>query len=174
MDREQQNWKVLLPDEVRRMLPHRWPIAFINDRVQVDVENKKVQTARPFGFLWWLFCKLCHFRERPVLPGIILIETCAQLCAVLAIELFGNENKGLTIFNSVKAKFSRPVEPPTNMLYFVSTLNKHKRGILFFDCKVMDYEGKVLAELEIIGTSMPAELTNEKAVQKPLKEIPET
>jgi 3-hydroxyacyl-[acyl-carrier-protein] dehydratase len=143
-------------EEIKKILPHKWPFLLISDTVTIKDGN--ALTGRPFGFFWWLACKLGHFSKVPIIPGVVLIELCAQLCAVLIISQKTDLDEGLPIFNGVKAKFIEPVYPTKTITYFQAKLSKEKLGVLFFECSVHDYKGKKLAEIEIKGRNVPIEL----------------
>ena len=54
-----------------------------------------------------------HFPERPVMPGVLIIEAMAQTAAVFVVHTLGPESEGkLVYFMSVDgARFRKPVEP---------------------------------------------------------------
>ena len=79
--------------EIMRILPHRFPFLFV-DRVDVDDEGlsgkgfKNVTINEPYfeG----------HFPNNPVMPGVILIETMAQVGAVIILSK--EEYRGKTAY----------------------------------------------------------------------------
>ena len=93
-----------------RMIPHRYPFLMI-DRV-VDVVSgescvgvKNVTINEPFF--------QGHFPQRPVMPGVLVIEAMAQTAAVIVVEKLGVENQGkLVYFMTIEeARFRRPIGP---------------------------------------------------------------
>ena len=67
-------------DDIRRILPHRWPMIFVDRVISLKLPNeiigiKNVSIAEP-AFEG-------HFPQQSVLPGIYLIESLAQLAGVL-------------------------------------------------------------------------------------------
>lgn len=99
---------VLSSSDIQKIIPHRYPFLLIDriDELEVGVRGKGVKnvTANEMHFLG-------HFPENPVMPGVLIIEACAQVGAVvvLAAEKF----KGKTAyFTGIKnAKFRRKVVP---------------------------------------------------------------
>ena len=79
--------------EIMSILPHRFPFLFV-DRVDVDDEGlsgkgfKNVTINEPYfeG----------HFPNNPVMPGVILIETMAQVGAVIILSK--EEYRGKTAY----------------------------------------------------------------------------
>ena len=92
------------------MIPHRYPFLLI-DRVQDVVPKtsatgiKNVTINEPFfpG----------HFPDKPIMPGVLIIESMAQTAAVLVVSGLGTETEGkLVYFMSVEsARFRKPVIP---------------------------------------------------------------
>ena len=92
------------------MIPHRYPFLLI-DRVQDVVPGtsatgvKNVTINEPFfpG----------HFPDKPIMPGVLIIESMAQTAAVLVVSGLGTETEGkLVYFMSVEsARFRKPVIP---------------------------------------------------------------
>ncbi|MGZ8349685.1 MAG: 3-hydroxyacyl-ACP dehydratase FabZ [Allosphingosinicella sp.] len=101
------------PLDVRRVmaaLPHRFPMLLV-DRVEelhVDqriVATKAVTINEPFF--------AGHFPDRPIMPGVLIVEALAQAAGVLAVESLGLAGSGkLVYFMAIDgAKFRQPVEP---------------------------------------------------------------
>lgn len=95
---------------VMEMIPHRYPILMI-ERVkdvvlgQSAVGVKNVSINEPFF--------QGHFPSRPVMPGVLIIESMAQTSAVLVVATLGADAEGkLVYFMTVdEARFRKPVTP---------------------------------------------------------------
>ena len=102
--------KTINIEEIIKMIPHRYPFLLI-DRVQDVVPKasatgiKNVTINEPFfpG----------HFPDKPIMPGVLIIESMAQTAAVLVVSGLGTETEGkLVYFMSVEsARFRKPVIP---------------------------------------------------------------
>ena len=55
-----------------------------------------------------------HFPERPLVPGVLLVEAAAQLAGVVAHSIAGGDGGGMLVMN--EARFRRPVTPPAEIL----------------------------------------------------------
>lgn len=92
------------------MIPHRYPFLLV-DRVEDIVPGesavgvKNVTINEPFF--------QGHFPNRPVMPGVLIIEAMAQTAAVLVVDSLGEQSEGkLVYFMTIEnARFRRPVEP---------------------------------------------------------------
>jgi 3-hydroxyacyl-[acyl-carrier-protein] dehydratase len=97
-------------ERIMRMIPHRYPFLLIDKVVDVrpDAEAvgvKNVTINEPFF--------AGHFPQRPVMPGVLIIESMAQTAAVLVVQTLGARAEGkLVYFMSVdNARFRKPVVP---------------------------------------------------------------
>lgn len=97
-------------DDIKRMIPHRYPFLLIDKVVDVVAETSAVGvknvTANEPHFEG-------HFPVQPIMPGVLIIEAMAQTAAVLVVATLGNEARGqLVYFMTIdNARFRRPVTP---------------------------------------------------------------
>jgi len=97
-------------DEIKRHIPHRPPMLMI-DRVESIVANtsavgvKMVSISEPFF--------AGHFPDRPIMPGVYIIEAMAQAAACMVSASLDREPDGnLILFTTIdKVKFRKPVLP---------------------------------------------------------------
>lgn len=115
---------------VMEMIPHRYPILMI-ERVkdvvlgQSAVGVKNVSINEPFF--------QGHFPSRPVMPGVLIIESMAQTSAVLVVATLGADAEGkLVYFMTVdEARFRKPVTPG-DVLYVHVTKLQSRRNVWKF------------------------------------------
>ena len=101
---------VISLNEIKRMIPHRYPFLMIDQVVNL-VEGitamgiKNVTSNEPHF--------LGHFPEKPIMPGVLIIEAMAQTAAILVAKSLGLvDHQFLVYFLSIeKGKFRKPVEP---------------------------------------------------------------
>ncbi len=95
------------------VIPHRPPFLFV-DRVLTcsEQEAEAEYTFEDNDFF------AGHFPERPIVPGVILLEGMAQTLAYLALRQLGGGSVLLTGFES--AKIRRPVTPGDTVRYSVA------------------------------------------------------
>ena len=136
--------------EIQNLLPHRYPFLLI-DRVvefhegQSLVGIKNVTVNEPFF--------QGHFPEKPVMPGVLILEALAQATGLLAFRTGnrGAERESLYYLVGIdKARFKQPVEPGDQLRLSVELI-KTRRGIWVFDTTAT-VDGKTAATAEIMCT----------------------
>ncbi len=135
--------KVIDIDRVMQMIPHRYPFLMV-DRVvdvlpdQSAVGIKNVTINEPFfpG----------HFPARPIMPGVLIIESMAQTAAVLVVETLGERAEGkLVYFMSVEnARFRKPVGPGDQLRIHV--FKERNRGNVWKFRGEARVDGQLMAE----------------------------
>lgn len=95
---------------VMAVLPHRYPMLLV-DRVESLVINEKIRAIKAVSMNEGFFQG--HFPDKPIMPGVLIIEALAQAAAVLAMESLGlSDSNKLVYFMAIEnAKFRAPVEP---------------------------------------------------------------
>jgi 3-hydroxyacyl-[acyl-carrier-protein] dehydratase len=97
-------------ERIMQMIPHRDPFLLIDKLIDVKpaVSAIGVKHITPAEYYF-----KGHFPERPVVPGVLIIEMMAQTAAVLVVHTLGPASEGkLVYFMSVdNARFRRPVVP---------------------------------------------------------------
>ena len=128
-------------NRIKELIPHRYPFLLI-DGIQTLTPNvsatgiKNVSVNEPFfeG----------HFPDRPVMPGVLIIESMAQTAGCLVVASLGKESEGkLVYFMTIEnARFRKPVVPGDRLIINVEKLRS--RGSVFkFSGKA--FVGEVLA-----------------------------
>lgn len=95
-------------DEIQKILPHRPPFLLI-DRVD-ELEPGKKATGRKCVTMNEPFFQ-GHFPGKAVMPGVIILESLAQMGAVCMLTVEGNEGKIVYFGGMDKVKFKRQVYP---------------------------------------------------------------
>lgn len=97
-------------NRIMEMIPHRYPFLLI-DRVEGIEKDQRAVGIKNVTFNEPHF--IGHFPQRPIMPGVLIIEAMAQTSAVLVVDTLGKGAEGkLVYFMSVdEAKFRKPVVP---------------------------------------------------------------
>lgn len=114
--------------EVLHYLPHRYPFLLIDRVLSINpghslIGIKNVSFNEPFF--------QGHFPQRPIMPGVLILEALAQATGILAFKSESETPDHQSMYYLVgidKARFKRPVEPGDQLVLEVS-LERVKRGV---------------------------------------------
>ncbi len=94
--------------DIQKILPHRYPFLLVDKVIEIEegkraVGIKNVTVNEPFF--------QGHFPGNPIMPGVLIVESLAQVGAVMLLSM--PENKGkLGVFTGISnMKFRRQVVP---------------------------------------------------------------
>ena len=134
---------------IQRIIPHRYPFLLI-DKVRDIVLNESCVGIKCVTYNEPQFQG--HFPDRPVFPGVLLIEAMAQtagaMCVLKTRNAGGAGKPSVVYFMTVdKVKFRKPVVPGDTVEFHVRKL-KQRANMWWFrgEAKV---DGKVVAEGEV-------------------------
>jgi len=96
-------------DQIKKILPHRYPLLLVDRITECDEESKivgiKCVTMNEPFFQG-------HFPEYPVMPGVLIIEAMAQVACILGLRILKREGNASVLFTGIDAvKFRKPVRP---------------------------------------------------------------
>lgn len=130
--------------EIQEILPHRYPFLLVDRILEIEpgkriVGFKNVTINEPFF--------QGHFPKHPIMPGVLIIESMAQVGGVLAFKSTqGNEGQLVFFLGIDKAKFRKPVYPGDQLRIEVEVIQERPP---FWRLKGMAYvDGKLAAEAE--------------------------
>jgi len=136
--------------QIRNYLPHRYPFLLIDRVLEAEAESslvalKNVTYNEPFFS--------GHFPNRPVMPGVLIVEALAQAAALMASygrEDIDIENRVYYFTGIDKARFKRPVEPGDQLVFEVKLVRRIKN---MWKCKgIAKVDGEVAASAELMFT----------------------
>lgn len=93
-------------DQIREVLPHRWPMLLLDRVGRVEPGVKGTATKNVTGTELWF---QGHFPTEAVLPGVVMIEAMAQLAGVVFALAGASRISYLAGVRSMR--FRRPVVP---------------------------------------------------------------
>ncbi len=132
--------------EILRYLPHRYPFLLVDRIIDIQgdvscvgIKNVTINEPQFQG----------HFPERPVMPGVLMIEAMAQTAGVIAMRAAtGVERPKSVYFVTIdNAKFRKPVGPG-DRIEFHMTKTAHKRNIFWYSGRAL-VDGALVCEAQI-------------------------
>ena len=145
--------KLVNIEKIVNMIPHRYPMLLI-DKVEDLILGESATGIKNVTANENFFTG--HFPSKMVMPGVLMIESMAQTCAVLVIETLGKTAEGsLVYFMSVDgAKFRKPVIPGDQLKLKVEKV-KNRANVWKFECK--GYVDDKLVSEAVISAMIMAE-----------------
>lgn len=133
---------------IMRQLPHRYPFLLVDRVLECKLGRsltavKNVTINEPFfpG----------HFPQRPVMPGVLILEALAQATGLLTFATLGHSPGQNTLYYFVgidNARFKKPVEPGDQLVLKVEHL-WNKRGVWKYKARA-EVNSQVVAEAELM------------------------
>src|ERR1700712_3876729 len=131
---------------ILKLLPHRYPFLLVDriinirgDSQGIGIKNVTVNEPVFQG----------HFPERPVFPGVLVIEGMAQTAGVIGLLSMGEEAATRIVYFLTidKCKFRKPVFPGQTIEYHMRKVRR-RRDMWWFhgDAKV---DGITVAEADV-------------------------
>ena len=129
--------------DILKHLPHRYPFLFVDKIVSVEL-GKSIHAQKNVSINEDFFNG--HFPNKPVMPGVLIIESMAQTAAILVSKTLKIVDHGfLVYFMSIEnAKFRKLVQPG-DVLYLEVLVRKNRRNTWKFAGNAF-VEKKLVAE----------------------------
>lgn len=138
-------------EDIKALIPHRYPFLLIDRIINIDGDIcatgiKNVTINEPYfpG----------HFPERPIMPGVLIVEAMAQTSGAIVVNSLPIEKRSnIVYFMTIdSAKFRRPVTPGDTLHIKVQKLQSifdiwKYRGEAFVDNVLVaeaEYKAKVV------------------------------
>jgi 3-hydroxyacyl-[acyl-carrier-protein] dehydratase len=132
-------------EKIIKSLPHRYPLLLVDKVMSLEV-NKKIVAIKNVTVNEPHFTG--HFPDRPIMPGVLIIEAMAQAGALMVTCApdFDPENK-LVYFMSIDGvKFRKPVVPGDVLELHVEVVQN--RGSVWKMAAVALVEGQKVTEAQ--------------------------
>lgn len=138
-------------EQIKNILPHREPFLFIDEIREIGddyiVGVKYVKNDEDYF--------KGHFPEEPVMPGVLQLETMAQVGGVLILSTVKNPEDYLTFFMKIdNAKFKKKVIPGDIIIFRLSLISPIRRGLCHMH-GVGFVNEKIVVEADLLAQIAP-------------------
>jgi beta-hydroxyacyl-ACP dehydratase FabZ len=132
-------------NEIRRILPHRYPMLLVDRIVEMDEDRivgiKNVTHNEPFF--------TGHFPDFPVMPGVLIVEAMAQAAGVLVLKSIADRDRKLVLLVAIEnARFRKPVVPGDQLRLEMSVVKRKSTVAKMAGRATVD--GVLVAEAEVM------------------------
>jgi len=134
--------------EILALMPHRYPLLLI-DRV-LEIGEKRVHAIKNVTINEPFF--VGHFPDRPVMPGVLIVEAMAQAGGVLLLSGVKEEDRAgkLVYFTGIdNCRFRRPVLPGDQIHFEVDLVAKRSTFAKMSGKALVD--GEVVCEADMMS-----------------------
>jgi 3-hydroxyacyl-[acyl-carrier-protein] dehydratase len=131
--------------DIVKVLPHRYPFLLVDRILEVE-KGKRAVGIKNVTFNEPQFTG--HFPDRPIMPGVLIIEALAQVGAVLMLQMPENQGK-LALFAGIdECRFRRMVVPGDQLRMEVEVLRL--KGAFGKVRATATVDGQLAAEAELL------------------------
>ncbi len=136
---------IITIEQILKSIPHRYPLLLV-DKIIAMEENKSVIGVKNVTFNEPHFTG--HFPDKPIMPGVLIIEAMAQTASVMVMNSGGRSlDDSIVYFMSIdNAKFRKPVVPGDVLELHIEVLQN--RGAVWKMAGIAKVEGIKVAEAE--------------------------
>lgn len=137
--------KIIDIEKIIKMIPHRYPLLLVDRVIEFD-QDKSIVALKNVTFNEPHFQG--HFPDKPIMPGVLIVEALAQASALLVVESqIDSPDDKLVYFMSIeKAKFRKPVTPGDSLHLKVTTIQN--RGA------VWKFQGEALVDGSLVAEAV--------------------
>jgi 3-hydroxyacyl-[acyl-carrier-protein] dehydratase len=139
--------------KILQVLPHRYPFVMVDRVTEIDA-GKSIRGHKMVSYNepWCVG----HFPGRPIMPGVLVIESLAQIGGILAYasDPFDASRSLMYFLGIDKAKFRRPVTPGDRLDLHVEVV--HHRGNVWKLRGQATVDGALAAQGELLASIVDA------------------
>lgn len=132
--------------EIKKLLPHSYPFLLVDKIIEFE-PSKRIVGIKNVTFNEPFFTG--HFPDKPIMPGVLILEAMAQTGGVLAFKSSPGM-EGSVFFTGIdEARFRKPVIPGDQLKMIVEVV-RHRREIWVFNGKAF-VDNDTAAEARIMA-----------------------
>ena len=135
-------------NQILDIMPHRYPFLLVDKVLHLE-PGKKVSAIKNVTINEPFF--VGHFPDKPVVPGVLLLEIMAQAGGFLVLHSIENPKTKLVYLSSIKSAKFKEVAQPGDQLLIKAKLDKFKMGT----CKIISsifVNDRLITECELLAS----------------------
>ena len=130
-------------EQIKKILPHRYPFLLVDRVLEMSdtriVAIKNISASEPFF--------QGHFPQKPVMPGVLIIEALAQAGGVMMLSRNENRQKLAFLVAVDSARFRKMVVPGDQLKLQVDVIKMKSRVGIVKGVALVDGEEACSAEI---------------------------
>jgi beta-hydroxyacyl-ACP dehydratase FabZ len=113
--------------EILQLLPHRYPFVLV-DRVLFISPGESIRALKNVTINEPFFQG--HFSDRPIMPGVLILEGMVQTAALLLAGQLSKEERDRVCFTGIDGvRFRKPVVPGDQLIFEVAIVKQRSRVV---------------------------------------------
>jgi len=133
---------------ILEMIPHRYPFLMV-DKVVEKKEKLYIQTIKNVTINEPYFTG--HFPEKPIMPGVLIMESMAQSACLIILDYIDNPKHHLVYLSKVNnLRILKNVIPGDQIIINAETLKEKMNSFKF--CATCHVNNELVAKAEFIAT----------------------
>lgn len=133
--------------EILQLLPHRYPFVLV-DRVLSISPGESIRALKNVTINEPFFQG--HFPDRPIMPGVLILEGMVQTAALLLAGPMSKEERDRVCFTGMDGvRFRKPVVPGDQLIFEVAMIKQRSRVVKMSAAAFVDHqrvaEAKIMA-----------------------------
>lgn len=132
-------------EAIKEILPHRYPFLLVDRILEVEPGVRAIGiknvTANEQFFQG-------HFPQKPIMPGVLVIESMAQVGGVMILAMDEHRGKNAYLATVEECKFRRPIVPGDTLVH-ETTLLRARGNMGKVQC-IARVDGQVVAEARLM------------------------
>lgn len=141
-------------EEILKFLPHRYPFLLVDKVVELN-PSESITAVKNVTMNENFFQG--HFPNKPVMPGVLIVEAMAQAAGILAYKSTDWEpDKSLFYLGTINETRFKKIVQPGDQLYLKANVLRQRRAVWKFQCNA-EVDGEVVCSTEM--TCMAGEVS---------------
>lgn len=133
MDEKQKKDTSMNITDIMEVIPHRYPFLLVDKILSVNYDDNSIVGLKNVTYNEPFF--MGHFPNKPIMPGVLLVESMAQVGGLLLLNSEDDLSSKLVMLLGINnVKFRKPVVPGDQLIMKVRLINK-RMNIVVFEAK---------------------------------------